>query len=260
VTTPHQRYLLQQAAAARLTPEPDGTTTLRSDDARARQETMVPTWPTLHAGHHVDDLTAVQIAVGMILETLDIVSIDRLALLEGRREHGKFRLNRTHFDWPETRVDAVPVLQACVHQESDTETVLSAPSNGQAVIDDTEDVYAPNSVLQLLGEAQTRLEIVVWCASKDDRAGVRKALVEAFLAGPTDERSDRQIVVPQYYDRPVRLTFTGVGYPDTPETAQANTWPLVARVTSTVELVRLVPKPPTLMARATLIAGADPDE
>ncbi len=259
MTTLHQRYLLRDDAEERIVLEPDGTETLRSDDARARGQSIAAQWPTVPTCH-VDDMTAVQIAVGTVLEALQVVSIDRLALLEGREEYGKIRLARTHFDWPDTRIEGVPLMQACVRQEADTQTVLSSPVNGQAVIDDTEDVYAPGSVLQLLGEAETKLEIIVWCGSKDDRAGVRKALVEAFLSGPTDERSDRQVVVRQYYDRPVRLTFTGCGYPDTPDTAQANTWAIVARLTATVELVRLVAKPPEMVARAALIDGADPDD
>ncbi len=83
--------------------------------------------------------------------------------------------------------------------------------------------------------------------NKDDRAGVRKGLIDAFMAEPDDERFGRRVLIPEYFSREARFSLVGISYDDTPDDAKMKHFPLSARFQADIEMVKLVRAPVTLL-------------
>lgn len=225
----------------------DGTQTWREGGEESVRDIEPPgTNESPHAGEFVDELTAIQLGMWMVLDSLTFTTADRAALVEGRLETNTLRFERVFLDWPDTEDDQVPVPSAAIMATGPQEIQYSTPLHGQQLIEDTVDVYRPGTVLRHLGELSATLEVVVWLMHKDERAAVRRGLVEAFAAEPDDERSGRRVNVPWYFDRPARLFLQSIEYQDNADQARSKIWPLVARFAADIQVVRLVAAPATL--------------
>lgn len=222
---------------------PDGTTSPRDED----HDGLINVLPSqgivgLYPGQYLDELSALQIGVAMVLAAIEATTVDRKALMEhGRVERNTLRLQRVFLDMPDTEDNMVPVPSACISALAQ-DLNLSGPLSGQALIEDSLDTYGEGTILQRLYETQCDLQVVLWFSHKDDRAGYRKALIEAFNE-PDSEFSGRIVTIPEYFDRPAEMYLQSIEYPDTPESAQAKEVVLQARVRGTIQAVKLVPAP-----------------
>lgn len=202
-------------------------------------------FPALNSDRAIDALTALQYGLFQIVSVMDMYSIDRLALLSGRKESRKFNFKRVFFDWAETKDDRFPYNTVTIKQNggcSYTYTNLEAD-----ILDGTENVFCQDTVLKRIYTCTTTLDCVVWLADKDDRAGVRRAFEES-LDEPEADASGRRVVIEPYYNQVARYYLQGIDTADDPESAQDNTWPLIVSVSAEIDVVKLV-RSPGLMKR-----------
>lgn len=231
----------------RTFPQVDVPTLL--DPAKAQRFTVIRSQlPTLDRGRYVDDMTAVQIAISRILDVAELLVLNRQKLMnEGVRLVQPCTVDRLFFDLP-TPNDVIESLvpSVIIAPEQDTEIGPMGDISGQPIDEETVDKYGAGTVLQTVGDATTKMVVLALLGTKDDRAAMRKALIDVLIGEPKLSRWGREVTVPEYYDQVVRLDPTHIGYPDTDEDARANRWPIQMRLESTVPLVRLVPTPPAL--------------
>jgi len=221
---------------------PDGTLVPRSE-LGAGVQTIYPAEVPLLQRTYVDDFTALQLGMWLILDGLTFTTIDRRALVtSGKIESNTLRFTRIFLDWPESEDDSVPIPSATIYAPTEQDLQLSGALSGQQLIEDTLDVYAPGTALRKIYEVSARMVVAFWVADKDERSAVRKGLIEAFHE-PGDERSGRRVVVPWYFDRVARFDLMGITYEDTPDNARSNMWPLIARFSADIEVVSLVASP-----------------
>ena len=195
----------------------------------------------------VDDFAAVQLGLYQILVNLTFTTVDRVALVsQGRVERNSFQLQSVFLDFAEPENERIPTPTAAIMQSS--ATVMDNPYGlvSQELLDDTLNVFAPDTVLQKLYEADYRLAVVVWLATKDDRAAVRKRVVEVMGVEPDSDLPGRRIALPWYFERTCRYNIERVEYPDTPDLAMSQTWPLVVEFSARVPAVQLVEAPPCI--------------
>lgn len=205
-----------------------------------------PVQPGIQVGTHgyLDDYTALQWGLAKILGSLVIRTVDGRALVDqGQVKVGTMRFSRVYLDHPDDEDERVPTPSAVISESTPTTYDLAGAASGQQLLEDTVNVWAPGTVLVKLWEGQYTLAVTCWLANKDDRAAVRKALVEAFGVEPNDPRSGRRVFLPWYWDRPARYDLQRISYPDSDELALAGTWPLAAEVIAQVSVVQLVQAP-----------------
>ncbi|MCP4303038.1 MAG: hypothetical protein GY783_20840 [Gammaproteobacteria bacterium] len=221
---------------------PDGTAVPVDIDSIG-SKTNSPVQVPLAASTYVDDFTALQLGMWMILNALEFTTIDRLALVtSGRIESNTRNFTRIFLDWPEAEDGAVPRPSATIHAPQGQEMTLAGPVFGDTLIDETQDVYAPGTVLKSLYALETDLVVSMIMANTDDRAGVRKGIINAF-SEPGDQRSGRRVLVPWYFEREARYTLQSIAYDDDAQNAQANIFPMTARFKADIEVVSLVESP-----------------
>lgn len=219
---------------------PDDTRVPAPADAR-KDSVLVftpPTWPTVGGLASLDALTAVQIGMWQILASLRPVSLDTEEYLRsGRVEAREMAVSRVMLDWPDMSEDQVPIPSFTIAQAApatyDAEDLVS-------YLDDTEDAAAYTSrgyVLRKLAHMQASLRVICRLGTKDDRAGVRRALEEALLAEPLSERRGRRVQITPYYDRVARYMLTSIAYPDDADEARSNHWDLEAIIAADIPVV-----------------------
>ncbi|MAF27873.1 MAG: hypothetical protein CL819_01335 [Croceicoccus sp.] len=225
---------------------PDGTL-IPQDEISAGQQALYPQQVPVNQKSYVDDFTALQLGLWMILDGLVFTTIDRLALVtENSVESNTFKFTRIFLDWPDSEDGSVPIPSATIYAPTETDLQLPGPMSGQQLLEDTVDVFAEGTALKGLYSLAADLVVTMWLAEKDERAAVRKGLVEAFHE-PGDERSGRRVVVPWYFDRVARFDLRGITYDDSAEQARGKTFPLSARFSADIEAVALVQLPTTIL-------------
>jgi hypothetical protein len=223
---------------------PDGTVVPRDERSPIRDN--LPVQVPRDASLYVDDFTALQLGMWLIIDALEFTTIDRVALVaRGRVESNTMKVTRVFFDWPDIEDDIIPVPSATIMAPQEVELELPGPLSGQPLLEETVDVYRSGTALRRLYELKATLEVVFWLQQKDDRAGLRKGLVEAFHE-PGDEFSGRRVSIPWYFDRVARFDLRGIAYEDSSDFARGKTWPLTARFTADIEAVSLVDLPATI--------------
>lgn len=245
----------KEGRAWRQAPNPDGTATLRDPETAGRFETLTPNQPGLDLGKWLDDYTAVQFAIWRIVEPLTIPVLNRAKLgKSGIVECGTTHVPEVYLDWPDATDSAFFDGAPGILVGASEETTFDTPGDlsGFEIDDTTVDKFCKGTVLQHLYEADTTVELIAQLASKDIRAGFRKALIDAFAGEPQAIRPGRVVVVPEYFDLPVRLELRSCKYEDGPDTARSNTWPLIVKISASLQVARLVPTPPELVARFQL--------
>ena len=102
------------------------------------------------------------------------------------------------------------------------------------------------NMLKSLYALETDLVVSMIMANTDDRAGVRKGIINAF-SEPGDQRSGRRVLVPWYFEREARYTLQSIAYDDDAQNAQANIFPMTARFKADIEVVSLVESPARIL-------------
>lgn len=223
---------------------PDETTTPAPNGAGGLVEQVPRAWPTVDPFSAPDALSALQVGLAVMLSKVDFWSVDMQSLFEnGATKKRKFRFDRIRLDWADENDELAGHIPSAAIVASDDLTYQD--DNFSAVIDDdTDDVFGEGTVLRRVGHLSTVLEVKIWLANKDDRAGVRKGLEEAFLAEPSTEGSGRMIKVSQYYDQTARYLLRRMTMPDGEQNARSKQWIVNAFFQSDIQVVSLVRKPP----------------
>lgn len=197
-----------------------------------------------------DALTVAQFAATSAIHGLVCTSIGLKRFLEtGEVQTRKFRIERIIYDWPTASDEIDPMPTVALVQNGRT-SYDSQGLVGGTLLEDSLDQWGKGTILQRLGAATLQLDVIVWSAHKEERRAVAKSIEDLFLVEPQEEKHGRLIVVPQYFDRVVRLDLSGSERGDSIDAAQKNQWILVASLAAEVELVRLVGSPPTMMRPA----------
>ena len=236
---------IRDAQLARLRANPDGSTVPR-DPARQVAGDLAVTATPLVSGlsGYLDDYTAVQLGLVQLLQGLTFRVTDLTALMDGRLETRAMDFGgRIFLDYPDPEDERIPVPSATVQEAAPPEYTLPGPISPAGYVEGSEGVWGEGTILRSAYFGSYPLQVVCWLSKKDDRAAVRQGLVACFYAEPRDERSDRRISLPWYFDQVARYTLTSISYPDTDEQATRGVWPLVAAIQATVTAVHLVPAP-----------------
>lgn len=215
---------------------PDNTTKVRMpDDDRLVRVTP----PDIDAGpsHAINGLFAAQIAVADLLSGIRVRVGDSQALAESgaHAPTRTVRIDKVIFDYPASLEEVQP-LSACIFEDSEQ---VFDEEHKPFVLDPK---YSDEHQLVRLAFSTCYLAVEAWFGHKDERRAMRTALQRALLKEQLHERGDRLIVVPQYYNRQVRLVLTRAFYTDNPEAAQAGRFPLRLTLEAAVEEVMLTPR------------------
>lgn len=236
-----------------LRTQPDKTQVYRDDQSLSRSE-QVPPQPPLSRVAMVDDLTACQFALASVLSPIEFWSLDRAALLKEQvRERAPFRMGRIYIDFPDPEDSQDPEAPtATIHQIGEGKLEIGW-LGGTQLLEETQDLWAPGTILRKFGEVELELGCDFLTGDKDDRAALRRGVMEAFCGDPTDDSGGRKVVVPRYYDRVVQLDLKSVSYAgEDPEKGRARNYMLACTFTAHVELVSLVRTPGLLLPNMQL--------
>lgn len=190
----------------------------------------------------MDALTVACVAMGRLVLGMRCYAVDLEALLKDRNDLQvrAFNLQTVVFEYPRSE-DEQRCPFAVIEQGSD---VLYGSSGEVAhLLEETHDRYFPNTVLRSIASASVELNVTVMLGHKDERRAVRACFERSLLAEPDSEKHGRRVMVPENFDRQVRLQLLGSSAPQQAE-AQSNRWIYSARVLAEVERVELVGPPP----------------
>lgn len=233
------------------TRNPDGETTKPATTREGARVFEPAHWPAADECRPVDALLALQLGIWPILTTMKPWSFDILEFLKsGRIESRKIEL-KVSFDWARpTQALEGGMVTIGVRAAGAVEYGWQNLEN--IVLEDTHGTFGEGTVLVKVAHARTSLVLEAWLATKDDRAGVRRALEDALLGEPDDARGGRRVCVDAYYRRVGRYTLLSIDSPDDEDSAQANHWVLRALVDSDIDVVRLVRAPAEYVPRFTV--------
>lgn len=227
----------------------DGTQQLRDSSFKKLLENLNSTTP-LTSGLHgwIDELTAAQLAIVQILGALKFKSVDLHALVtEGKVETSReLEINEVYLDFPGADATDPQTPFAVVQMPDDAVPIQVNRMAGPDVDDASADVWGEGTALLCHGKMQHEFLVHIFTADKDDRAGLRKRLLEVFVTEPDSANSARRVVLPFYFDQPCTFTVVNYSQPDDGESAQAGRWPLVLRLRAQVAHTSLVATPPYL--------------
>lgn len=191
---------------------------------------------------HLDVTAVMQIGIFKILDKtiMHRHNMEELVLNDSL-ESSSFAWNRICFDMPRIGEQELPLPMAvilteskCVYDHSDFQSTL---------LEDTIDAYGENTVLRRTSNAKQTLTIHALSAHHEERRAIKKMFETTFLAEPNDDEVGRKVVIPQYYDRTVRISFVDCDYPETAPGTHANKHEVVATFECTCDVVLLVKRP-----------------
>lgn len=159
----------------------------------------------------------------------------------GDIQTASFQFRRLIFDWPRDEEQIKPMPSAAIVAAGEVE--YANPDLGTDLLEDTVDVYREGSVLRRLSHATMRLVAHMLFAHKEERRAAHSAIERELLAEPDDDEGHRKVVIPEYYDRTVRMMLRSLARPDGADEAKTNTWELQAAFDCEVEVVKLVTDP-----------------
>ena len=232
----------------------DGTQQLRDTSFANFLAELASTLPVMNGLHGwIDENTAAQLGLVLILNAVKFRSVDLLALVRGKVEKSReLEIAEVILDFP-TAESEPPTPFAVVTEAADAVYTPFTGMHSVKILEDTLHAYGRNTVLRQHGRAELEYAIQVFFADKDDRAGCRKRLIEVLATEPDSDRTGRRIVLPFYFDRACRYQLVGASYPDDGEYAQAGRWPLVVRVKAEMQHVTLVEAPPAMRVPAPAV-------
>lgn len=217
-----------------VNPDETSRTLMPGDDRLTR---VIP--PDIDAApdNIINALFAAQIAVYDILMGLKVWVGDSTALVKGRpgRPVRQFVLERITFDHPKNDDEFRP-LHAAIMEENDQRF------DEDHVVGMIKADYDDCHSLIRLSHVTCFLAVEAWFGHKEERRAFRTAAQRAFLKEPLHERSDRLVVVPQYFGQQCRLTLTRARFPEDAQLVLAGRWPLSLSIEASLDEVMLVPR------------------
>lgn len=227
---------------------PNSTAQIGLDGVHVRRG--VPTTATtfqndlriLHPERELDATVPMQIAVWNILESMRLYRMNLENFIKtGTVSSSSFEWKGITYGIPEIGQAEGPLPWAAIVENG--ECNYEQQSQETDLIDDTTDAFEPGTVLRRYATATQSLAIYCLSAHKEERRGIKSALESAFLAEPDDDKAHRRVLVPQYYNRTVRLAMGKIDYADDGPKTQADKFELVMTLDAEVEVVRLVSRP-----------------
>jgi hypothetical protein len=188
--------------------------------------------------YNINALFAAQIAVHDLLTGLEVSISDYDALIN-RQQVGvtkTFKLARITCDHPKSEDEIQPLCAAIVEESAAVYDEDAEPP--RLVVVEFDELHS----LQRISHLSCSLMVEAWFGHKEERRAFRTAFQRILLADPLTPRSDRIVVVPQYFGRPVRLRLTKVFFPESAAAAQANHWTVQFSIRADLEELRLVPR------------------
>jgi hypothetical protein len=184
-----------------------------------------------------------QLALFRLLSSLTMYRRDLTKLITSQQlpPSSTFPLTNIVFDWPENEVELKALPQAFIL--ADGSVPYSMPDLTTGIIEDTVDVFGEGTALRKISESLFQTTVHILCAHKEERRAVEGALERAFLAEPDDDQPGRRVVLPEYYDRTVRVMLQSTATPDDPQRAASNEWEIQAVFQIECEIVKLVTRP-----------------
>jgi hypothetical protein len=189
----------------------------------------------------LDVLTVANIALSRLLYQMEIFSVDLQARIENPADlqARAFKFTDIIYEYPRAE-DEKKTPVATIEQGS--EVLYGSKGETPHLLEESENVYLPGTVLRSIASASVELIVTVTLGHKDERRGVRAAFERHLLTEPDSEKFGRRIVVREYFDRSVRFQLLGSPAPPVLENQQ-NRWFYLARILAEVERVVLVRSP-----------------
>lgn len=191
---------------------------------------------------HLDSKTVCQIAVAKLLASWTMHRHNLEALLAtGDLQSSSFRFDRIIFDIPRREEQEKPMPVVAIVE--DAAASYDMPNLEATIDEQTIDAYGDGTVLRQVSTATVPISVHVLMAHHEERRAVRKQFELSLLAEPDDDQTGRRVIVPQYYDRTVRINLGTMQDIDSEDGTQANEFELVAKLEATVDVVQLVVHP-----------------
>ena len=191
---------------------------------------------------HLDTVSVCQIALYRLLHDLEMHRKNLEAFLESADlQTSSFRFKRIVIDWPRDEDDVTPMPSAVL--VSDGAVTYANAGFGTSIIEETADVYGEGTVLRRQSFATLRIVVYMLFPHKEERRAAHAAIERNLLTEPDDDENFRKVVVPEYYDRTVRIMCKDLARPDGSAEAKTNEWELQAAFDCEVEVVKLVKVP-----------------
>ncbi len=183
-----------------------------------------------------------QIALKRLLEPLVMHRHNLEALVvNDDLQTSSFVFSRVNLGWPRREEQLKPMPLATILPNG--ESLYDMPNLESQLIEGTEDAYGDGTVLRQVSRCSQELEVHILSAHHEERRAIRAAFEVNLLAELNDDQTGRRQIVPEYYNRQVRINLIGMDDPDEDSRAQANEHVLVARFQAQVAVVQLVTIP-----------------
>jgi|ERR1700722_2280464 len=119
-----------------------------------------------------------------------------------------------YVEWPDFTADMVTPSVAIVHSRADYDVIGLV----SYIEEETQDVYAPNTVLQWQAEYVETINLEIWTSKKSERRALLAGLETAF--SPTEQASGLRFKMPLYYNELVVFTLMRREIMDEPDAAR----------------------------------------
>jgi hypothetical protein len=196
----------------------------------------------VNVAKQIDAVTVCEIALKRLLEPLVMHRHNLEALIiNGDLQTSSFKFSRVNLGWPRREEQIKPLPLAVILPNG--EAVYDMPNFESSLIDSTLDAYGEDTVLREVSRCTQEFAVHILSAHHEERRAIRAAFELNLLAELNDDQTGRRQIVPEYYNRCVRINLLGMEDPDDDGRAQANEHELVARFQAQVTVVQLVTSP-----------------
>ncbi len=196
----------------------------------------------VNVARQLDSSVVCQIALKRLLEPLVMHRHNLEALVaNGDLQTSSFVFSRVALGWPRREEQIKPLPMAVILPVG--ESRYEMPNLESTLIESTEGAYGECTVLRQVSRCTQELVVHTLSAHHEERRAIRAAFELNLLAELNDDQTGRRQIVPEYYNRQVRLNLLGMEDPDDDGRAQANEYELTARFQAQVSVVQLVTTP-----------------
>jgi hypothetical protein len=163
--------------------------------------------------------------------------LERVVFVVGAGDDGQpreFQLNEVRREWPES-FDGLNYPLATITSAAEP---LMAHNFAPTMLEETANVFCPNSVLWKTDELAVEFQIDFWTTNKPEREAIAARLADVF--SPTERRAGILIQGPvAYFSQPIRCTLLAGERVDNPASAYNRDREYRARVLADVDVVHL---------------------
>lgn len=196
----------------------------------------------VNIARQLDTSAVCQIALKRLLEPLVMHRHNLEALIVNNDlQTSSFVFSRVALGWPRREEQIKPLPMAVILPSG--ESLYDMPDLQSNLIEGTEGAYGECTVLRQVSRCTQELVVHILSAHHEERRAVRAAFELNLLAELNDDQTGRRQIVPEYYNRQVRINLLGMEDPDDDGRAQANEYELTARFQAQVAVVQLVTIP-----------------